>query len=261
MAVIQCNFLSKSLVGQTNITVLIPTLDYAGMVTNHDPYVPGRKFQTLYLLHGMTGDNRDWLYNTCISPLAQANQLAVVMPAAGNSFYTDMAHGGQYWTYINEELPKVARALFPLSDRREDNFVAGLSMGGYGALKLAFRHPAKFAAAASLSGAVDIVADRKKTLANFEDIFGNIEKIGGSDHDLFYLAEQLKKSGATLPKIFQACGTEDFLYKDNLKFRDHLQRLGINHTYMEGTGDHSWDFWDSYIKKVIAWLPLKRQPI
>ena len=84
--------------------------------------------------------------------------LIVIMPGAERSFYADMEHGYKYWTYISEELPSIMKSFFPISDKREDTFVAGLSMGGYGAMKLAFNHPERYAAAASLSSAVDPVA-------------------------------------------------------------------------------------------------------
>src|SRR5690606_12961564 len=133
-------------------------------------------------------------------------------------FYTDMAQGNRYWSYIVDELPIVARSFFPLSARREDNFVAGLSMGGYGAFKLAFRYPTRFAAAASLSGALrnfaeDAAAsDDPAWVAELTRIFGDLGKFAGSDNDVYALAERLARSKTLHPRLFQCCGTEDFLY-------------------------------------------------
>ena len=112
----------------------------------------------LYLLHGLSDDDTIWLRRTSIERYAAPLGLAVVMPQVARSFYTDEAHGNRYWTFLSEELPQLARSFFHLSDRREDTFVAGLSMGGYGALKWALHRPGRFAAAASLSGALDLVA-------------------------------------------------------------------------------------------------------
>ena len=174
--------------------------------------------------------------------------LAVIMPAVHRSFYTDMAHGYRYWTYISEELPVVVRALFPLSEARKDNFVAGLSMGGYGAFKLAMTFPERYAAAASLSGVVDIAlavsAEEEDWLREVKLIFGNRSKVSGSLNDLFYLANQLAKTKELPLPLYQWCGTEDPLYILNIRFRDHARSLGLNLTYEEGPGEHEWGAWD-----------------
>src|SRR6476619_7886720 len=104
----------------------------------------------LYLLHGLSDDDTIWLRRTSIERYVAALGLAVVMPQVHRSFYTDEAYGNRYWTYLSEELPEIVHGFFRLSRRREDTFVAGLSMGGYGALKWALRDPGRFAAAASL---------------------------------------------------------------------------------------------------------------
>jgi S-formylglutathione hydrolase FrmB len=169
-----------------------------------------------------------------------------------------MASGLPYWTFVSEELPAVARSFFPLSDRREDNFVAGLSMGGYGAFKLALRHPERFAAAASLSGALNMASSGKRRpkewAKELRQIFGNLDKLPGSDNDLLALVDQLAASNAPQPRLFQWCGTEDFLYQDNLIFRDHAQKAGLDLTYSEGPGTHEWVYWDEQIQNVLKWM-------
>ena len=135
-------------------------------------------------------------------------------------------------------------------------------MGGYGAFKLALAHPERFAAAASLSGAVDIREvvnghgdpQAETRLAGMRNIFGDLSKVPGSNNDLFMLAEKLAK-GNVQPKLYQCCGTEDFLYADNLRFRDFVRQLPLDLTYAEGPGEHNWAFWDHMIQKVLAWLP------
>jgi S-formylglutathione hydrolase FrmB len=188
--------------------------------------------------------------------------LAVIMPSVHLSFYTDMAHGGKYWQFISEEVPAVVHDLFPLSTKRADTFVAGLSMGGYGALKLALTYPERYAAAASLSGAVDIREVVKGHgdpsdeiwLAGMRNVFGDLKSVPGSQNDLFTLAEKVSKS-AVKPRLYQCCGREDFLYADNLRFRDHIQGLSLALTYEEAHGEHNWAFWDKMIQNVLAWLP------
>ena len=156
MALIKCDFYSDALGLSTSMHVILPQQTHTQIGMEN---VTGTGLHpTLYLLHGMSDDDSIWLRRTSIERYVASLGIAVVMPQVHRSFYTDMAEGGQYWTFISEELPKLARSFFPLSPKREDNFVAGLSMGGYGAFKLALRKPDQYAAAASLSGALDMAA-------------------------------------------------------------------------------------------------------
>ena len=221
-------------------------------------------FRVLYLLHGYSDDHTAWQRWTSIERYVEGLNLAVVMPAAHNSFYTDMAHGGKYFTFLTEELPQVLHDLFPISSRREDTFVAGLSMGGYGAFKLALSLPEKYAAAASLSGAVDMREIVKPNndegnaawLENMRNVFGELDKVAGGQHDLFALAQKVSQTNLK-PRLFQYCGTEDFLDQDNLRLRDFIRPLGFDYTYEETPGDHSWIYWDKVIQRVISWLALE----
>ena len=157
--------------------------------------------------------------------------LAVVMPNVHRSFYTNMRHGYRYWDFVSQELLEKARGFFPSSSAREDNFVAGLSMGGHGAFKLALSLPETFAAAASLSGVADVGEFRQARAHDFELIFGSTGPERGSEHDLFRLASTVAASPATSPRprLYQCCGTEDFLLAQNRSLRDHLQPLGLDY--------------------------------
>ena len=258
MALIQCDFFSEVLGLSCSMNVILPqqTTNQIGLENR----ATGKKHPTLYLLHGLSDDHTIWLRRTSIERYVAPLGLAVVMPAVHRSFYTDMERGYRYWTFISEELPSICRSFFPLSDRREDNFVAGLSMGGYGAFKLALSCPDRFAAGASLSGAVDIAAhnDAKEVQSNpeAENIFGDLSKIRGSRNDLFHLARQVAESDGPKPKLFQCVGTEDFLYRDNIRFRDFAKELNLDLTYEEGPGIHEWGFWDKMIQRVLEWLPI-----
>ncbi len=214
---------------------------------------PEHGFPSLLLLHGLSDDHTIWLRRTSIERYVEGLGLAVVMPAVHRSFYTDIERHLPYWTFISEELPELARSFFPLSGRREDNFVAGLSMGGYGAFKLGLRHSERYAAAASLSGALD--ANRAYEFMGEEagTIFSG-KPVDGTDNDLFMLAERLGASSGNGLRLFQCCGTEDFLYEDNQKFLGHAGSVGLNIDYEEEPGDHNWDYWDMKIKRVIDWL-------
>jgi putative tributyrin esterase len=259
MIVSEVRFFSDVLVSRCAMYVLLPQRKPLDASFHYAP-----PFRVLYLLHGHSDDHTAWLRWSSIERYVEGLNLAVVMPAVQNSFYTDMAHGGKFFTFVTEEIPAIAHDLYPLSTRREDTFVAGLSMGGYGAFKLALSLPERYAAAASLSGAVDIreVVKRKEKdpgnsawLETMQNIFGDLEKVPGSAHDLFPLAEKVAKSKVK-PRLFQFCGTEDFLYADNLRFRDFVKPLGFDYTYVEGPGDHTWGYWDASIQKVLAWLEL-----
>lgn len=265
MALFQCNFFSQTPLTGTNLYVIIPTPD-SDELLNHkktEYFKPGKMYQTLYLLHGGYGDYSDWVRFTSIEKYAQERKLAVVMASAGNSFYQNMSHGGRYFDFISNEIPHFVQSMFPLSKNREDNFVAGLSMGGYGAFKLGLSKPDTFCCAASLSGAVDVFAtlEMGKNMPsdmNFQDICDDPEKIKGTESDLLYTLEQLKISGAEIPQLYQGCGTEDFTLEINRSVRDRIRALGVALTYEESPGGHTWDYWDTNIQKVLDWLPLKR---
>ncbi|MBM7693746.1 S-formylglutathione hydrolase FrmB [Peribacillus deserti] len=257
MALLRCDFYSEVLHLSTSMTVILPqqTTTQVGKQNK----MAGEKHQTLYLLHGFSDDDTIWTRRTAIERYAAPLGLAVVMPQVHHSFYTDMKYGNKYWTFLTEELPSIARSFFPLSHEREDNFVAGLSMGGYGALKWALNRPEQICAAASLSGVTDIVSHVNKSGREevFRLIFGD-EDIAGTEHDLFSLIEKTHENELK-PLLYQCCGTEDFLYEDNIRFKELCDKTNYNLTADFGPGDHEWGYWDKTIQDVLAWLPLKNQ--
>lgn len=217
----------------------------------------GDRIPVLYLLHGMSDDHTIWQRRTSIERYAAEYNLAVVMPSVHLSWYTDMAHGYRYQTYLCEELPKIVSSFFRgISTRREDTFIAGLSMGGYGALKAALTYPERYAVAASLSGALDVVQFGESRGSYWSDIFGPTEELPGSRHDLSALAEKNKTAGKPMPPLFLWCGTEDRLLSHSRTVRDRLSSLGYAVTYSESAGDHNWACWDEQIQRVLRWLPL-----
>ncbi len=262
MALIHLDFRSDTLRLSTSMTVILPQPVLERGAT--PPASRRRPWPTLYLLHGLSDDHTIWQRRTSIERYVEPLGLAVVMPQVHRSFYTDMASGNRYWTFIREEVPAVARSFFPLSAARADNYVAGLSMGGYGAFKLALTHPDRFAAAASLSGALNLARiarhpdPRRLSPREVKSIFGDGEKVAGSRHDLFHLAKRVAAQDSPKPRLYQWCGTDDRLYADNVAFRDHAQALGLPLTYDEGPGRHEWIEWDREIQKVLAWLPVSR---
>lgn len=252
----EVNFFSEVLTMRSTMYVLMPQRLLADIKNKRRP-----KYKTLYLLHGYSDDHSAWMRWSSIEKYVEGLNLAVVMPAANVSFYTDMARGRNYFQYISEEVPAVVRDMFSLSSAREDNFVAGLSMGGYGAFKLALTLPDRYVAAASLSGALDVTEnikghglhDPKVWKPEMQSVFGDLGKLAGSKHDLFALAKKTSKSPVK-PRLYQCCGTEDFLYADNVRFRDLVRQLPFDYTYEEGPGDHVWEYWDKMIQRVLAWM-------
>ena len=255
MALIRCDFFSDVLQLSTSMTVLLPQAseEQVGAETTTRSGPP----PVLYLLHGLSDGDSAWLRYTSIDRYASALGLAVVMPQVHRSFYTDMAHqGGRYWTFLSEELPQVVGDFFQVSDKREDTFVAGLSMGGYGALKWSLAQPERFAAAATMSGAVDVqhLIDAGEREALFENVLGDrsLADVGG---DLFATLDAV--DAGTAPRLYVACGTEDVrLIEGNRRLASHAADRGLDVTASFTAGEHEWGYWDARIQDVLDWLPL-----
>lgn len=253
MALFTCNFRSAALQIHTQIHVILPEEG------SWETGLPDRRWPVLWLLHGLSDDHTIWLRRTAIERYVQGLPLAVVMPAVNRSFYQDMACGARYWSYVSAELPALVRSWFPISDCREENFVAGLSMGGYGALRHALAHPDRYVAAATFSGALAPAATEGDTTwaSELQMMFGDPAAVAGSDSDLYALAERVARAGQPRPLIYQYCGAQDFLYAQNLKFRAHLEALGWEFTYTEDDGAHTWDRWDDQVERFLGWLQEK----
>ena len=259
MALIQANFVSKSLLRTVPIQVILPVDKFSMSSSAQKEQKP---FKTLYLLHGLLGNYTDWVSGTRIQRWAEERDLAVVMPSGDNAFYLDNEPSGNFYgRFIGEELVDVTRKMFHLSDKREDTFIAGLSMGGYGAIRNRLKYHETFGYIAGLSSAVHILEnlddiDAQRSVAFEESCFGPLKEAALTDKNPRVLIQQLVDEGCELPKIYLACGTEDSLIGPNRAYRDLFREKGYDITYYEGPGTHSWDFWDQEIKKVLDWLPL-----
>ncbi len=251
MALVQTRYFSETLQLRTSLHALLPQ-------------TWKRPLKVLWLLHGMSDDDTIWLRQTSLERYVEPLEIAVIMPAAERSYYTDMKEGLPWFSHFTEELPALVKSLFPLSDNPRDHFLCGLSMGGYGAMKWALTHPGRFAAVASLSGALDptFVADQKpERRAEFRRIFGDLENFHGSAGDVFHLAQQHHRNRRRLPKIFLSCGTEDYLHPVNQRFHELLARQGIPHEHRFSRGDHEWGYWDAMLPHVLSWLkPILEEP-
>lgn len=263
MAFLQVNFISQSLMRTVTVNVLLPIDKIALPGESEQKVAP---YKTLYLLHGILGNYTDWINGTNIQRWSDEKNVAVVMPSGENMFYLDQEKlHAMYGEFIGKELVDITRKMFPLSDRREDTFIAGLSMGGYGALRNGLKYHETFGYIGALSSALTIDELEKRTdesplfmetRSYAEAIFGDLNEVKESDKNPEWLALKLKEEGKELPKIYMACGTDDSLIEPNRKFYNKLKSVGIDITFEEGPGSHEWDFWNRYIKKVLDWLPL-----
>ncbi|MDD3212519.1 MAG: alpha/beta hydrolase family protein [Eubacteriales bacterium] len=246
------HFYSQTLNIYTEAYVLLP--DLAAFEEHNRQELP-----TLYLLHGICDDYTAWMRCSRIASYAAQYAIAVVMPAGGRSFYTDMAHGAKYETFISDELPRIMEAYFPLSAKREDRYVAGLSMGGYGALRLGLLKPERYAAAASISGPLMMQEAYQVSpwwTPELNDIFGSEEALRSGNANLTLLADWLDPKDA--PRMYISCGEKDDLFGVNEAFvAKYREKFGIRYETQPDAA-HNWDFWDPQIEKVLAWLPLKR---
>lgn len=261
MSLIQINYISDALSRNVTVNAVLP------YPVKHFPGTPQpepKPFKSLYLLHGILGNYTDWVSGTRIQELAEENNIAVFMPSGENSFYTDdKIRGNNFGEFVGEELVEVTRNMFRLSEKREDTCIAGLSMGGYGAIRNGLKYHKTFGKIAALSSALVIYDAEKSTddapfafgkRSYYEAVFGPIADIKTSDTYPEYLVKQIKAAGDELPEMYMACGTEDSLIELNRRFSAFLKEENAVLKYEEGPGAHSWDFWDEYIKKVVDWF-------
>lgn len=263
MALMQINLFSSSLMRTVPIQVILP----ADKLT--PPSVKPREdkpYPTLYLLHGIFGNCTDWLSNTRLMRYAEENDLAVVMPSGDNAFYVDQTNvNNNYGIFVGKELVELTRKMLPLSHRREETFIGGLSMGGFGALRNGLKYSETFGRIIALSSAliVEGLTNRTNETPFFierrdyaEAIFGNLENVMDSDKNPAFLARQIAKNHGSFPEIFMACGEQDSLLPANEAFMRLLLSLHANVTFETAPGGHDWDFWDQFIQKAIQWLPV-----
>ena len=265
MAVFQVNFMAETLGRTVPLFVILPTdKSYLpGMPRREE----GKPYKTLYLLHGIIGNYTDWIFGTRIQRWAEEKDLAVVMPSGDNSMYLDHAVD-RYGEFIGKELVEFTGKTFPLSHKREDTYIGGLSMGGFGAIRNGLKYHETFGAVISLSGA--LVMDESileevehprfpaETMAYRHQVYGeDLAAALNSDRNPAWLVEKMCREGIEFPDIYMACGTEDFLLKQNQTFADLLTAHQIPHEFVTAPGSHEWDFWDHYIREALDWLPLE----
>ena len=268
MALMQFNFESECLQGNTNVSIIMP--DRPRTITPEAYYRSGKKYKVLWLLHGTFGDSSDWVRKSNIELYACERDLVVVMPSALNTNYAnwpDFSIGYNMYDFLTQELMPLIYGWLPVSDKREDNYIAGLSMGGRGACVYAFNHPEKFAGAAVLSAAPrDIRWCKKNEPGMYKRLHSAAVALYGSDkgyaesfENTWRLANE-KANDPDLPMLYFASGTEDSLYPAFVHFRKHAQKIGLKATFEEIPGyAHEWRFWDLSIQKALDFFGIQRE--
>ena len=245
MAIMHTLFFSNTLKRRCAMNVYVP----------ERPHSDGKAgFPVVYLLHGRSDDENSYADHG-IRALCEKYELIVVMPDGARSFYCDMHSGEKYWTFISEELPEKISVMFPIRKDRANTFAAGLSMGGYGALKLGMKYPERFAKIGAMSAVADISwAGRKE--GNMSDqevisIFGSRTAMTGSEDDLFVLLEKPAPECGR-PEIMMHCGTADILIKENREFVQRAQTAGNWQLYYKETPDavHTWSYWMVVLEEI-----------
>ncbi len=268
MAVFEISFFSDALGRIAPLTAIVP-------VERPHHYGGGGKpfsgpFRSVYLLHGYSGTNTDWLRGSRIEQLAMAHNIAVFMPAGENGFYLDDPIRGAYYSrLLCQDLIDFTRAVFPLSTRREDTTIGGFSMGGYGALRNGLLRSDIFGNIIALSAA--IMTDELSSMREgnpspvapysyYVHTFGNPAEFAGSDKDPKALAKALLDEKKPLPNLYLACGAEDIAHVQDLSYHNYLNEIGFSHVYEEGHGEHNWAYWDEHIEKALKWLDGLNKP-
>lgn len=263
MALLHYEFKSDVLKSSTAFYAIVPELKR----------LKNESCKVLYLLHGMGDDHTKWIRRTNLEQYCKATSVIVIMPQVGKSFYTNMVYGENYWDFLSEELPEVVAQLLPISNRREDTFVAGLSMGGFGAFKWALNKPKMFSAAASFSGVLDLPDfftenSQQKKLCEQLDLIGDLgilkhaifgnHPITNTSNDLVFQLNQAISEKTCLPDLFQFCGEDDPILPYNQKFFEAAKCYpNLTYQYQTKPGNHDWDYWDYCINSTLSLFKIK----
>lgn len=261
MSVMDIRIFSNTLNRNVCFKAIIPN-DNSENKKKEFPKNYNRAMKTLYLLHGYEGDSSDWLYKTNIYALAEEYNLAVILPSGENSWYIDNeCRNFRFKQFVGEELINYIQSTFSLSSKREDNFIGGLSMGGYGAITIGLTYTDRFSKIFGLSSALiinDITANpfnrNIDEIEEFAYVFGDLKQLKNSDKNPEILINEALRSKFDIPEIFMCCGKDDFLIECNRDFIAFLSKNNIDFIYKEGSGIHDWKFWNNWIEPSIKWI-------
>ena len=262
MAFFQIEFFSEILGMHIPMNVIIPQRARGGIGVD-TAEVTGT-YPTLYLLHGLSDDQSVWCRRSEIELIAEQRGIAVVMPTTHRGWYANEKCGYEYRKFVGEEVPKVCRSFFKgMSDKREDNYIGGVSMGGYGALALSLTYPERYSLCIPFSGSYDTkwLAGDANGKKYFEEVFGPMNEYDGSENDVFALAEKTMKENKPTPKIWMWCGHDDFLIDCNRKMAAHLESLKYDVKYTETDGAHGWIYWNRHLNEMFDFIDEYRKTL
>ncbi len=255
MALLQVSYFSKCMRREVTFCALLPVNDLEESTGTVKP------LKALYLLHGYKGSHTDWINSSPIRELSDQCNVAVFMPSGADRFYLDDEEKGEMWgEYTGNELVAFTRRMFPLSRDREDTWIGGLSMGGYGAIRNGLKYAERFGRIIALSSALIpyTIANIKPGYHNgiegydyYRNVFGDLDRLLGSDKDPEALILRLKETNSAIPHIYMSCGTEDFLLDVNRRFHHYMKQEQVEHTYYEGPGGHTWEFWIETVRDAL----------
>lgn len=262
MALMDITFYSKNIAKQVKFHVIIPN-DVQEIFTRNNIHYK-RDTKTLFLLHGFSGNSQDWILGSNINELSAKYNLAIILPTGDNSFYVDSPGTGRtYGKFIGEELVEYTRKLLGLSSKREDTFIGGFSMGGFGAIRNGLQYNKIFSKILSFSSAL-IINDIKNIPIGFKDfiadydyynsVFGNLNKLEDSNNNPEFIIKRLLRNKSIIPEIKMVCGDKDFLLGKNRNFYDFLRKYNIDVIYNEYKGDHTWEFCGKHLVEMIEWV-------
>ncbi|MCR5656782.1 MAG: esterase family protein [Butyrivibrio sp.] len=272
MSLLHYNFESQYLFGSTQVSVILP--DRRGKISPEEFYGSGKKYPVLWLLHGTSGDNTDWVRKTNIELYASEKNLIVVMPSALNSNYSNwptMMMGYNFYDYLVKELMPLIHGWFPASDKPEDNYIAGLSMGGRGTIKFAVNFPELFSAAAVLSAVPMDFAnirdhDDKNPFMSLDDPrltntianAGGLEAYKNNEENVWRIIDESVAAGKKLPRLMFGCGEcDELLYQCYIDFHKHCDEIGLKADWYHLPGyKHEWAFWDLAIQHALEFFGL-----
>lgn len=273
MALCKINYFSDAMQQKMGISVIIPENKWGYSLADRPE---GYRYPTLWLLCGGGYDHTDWFRYTALELYAAKHGVAVVLPGISYAGYVDTAEGDyKYWTQISQELPEYLRKVFPLSCERKDNFVAGFSMGGYGAFKFAMQRPDMFAACGNFSGPTGIIPRVpvapteklgqpclrddfcEKPFGTLWAAFGSAAKRRNTPDDNLYMLDKHVAAGTDLPKFYMAIGSEDPGAQDGYDVMDYMTSLGIDFKQVRDEGMHDWNYCNKHLKAFLDWIPLE----
>jgi putative tributyrin esterase len=250
MAKFNCNVISYTLKRTVDITVVVPTPtipESLGFTEIKPVHTPKEKYPVLYLLHGFGNNHATWSGYSNVELFAEERNIAVVMISGENKAYVNHPSGDQFYEFLAIELPDFICGMFPISDKPEHTYIAGLSMGGFGTLVHALNRPDRFCAFGAFSAAISL---------NPSSLNGGEDKGIDPMFDPLTLAGNLAEEGKEFPKAYIACGEEDFLYEANVEFVEQLKGMGVDVTWVPlPKYQHEWRFWNLQVEAFLDWIP------